>query len=269
LSTTRNQTFLITGGASGIGRATALRLAAGGARVALADLDGEGASAVAKEITTAGGEALALTVDVTDPDANERMVAETIGRFGALDGAHLNAGIAAASSILDGAAETFDRVVAVNLRGVFLGLSAVGRALVEGGKGGAIVATASVAGLRGGAGMPSYYASKHGVVGLVKSAAAELAPHRIRVNAVCPGVIDTPLLGPLHKNEEVLGVMGAGHLLNRVGQPEEVAAVAAFLLSEESGFVTGAAWPVDGGMIATLGGGAGAADTETLEQALS
>jgi NAD(P)-dependent dehydrogenase (short-subunit alcohol dehydrogenase family) len=157
----------------------------------------------------------------------------------------------------------------VNLRGVFLGLSAVARALVEDGQGGAIVVTASVAGLRGGAGMPSYYASKHGVVGLVSSAAAELAPHKIRVNAVCPGVIDTPLLGPLHKNEEVLGVMGAGHLLNRVGQPEEVAAVAAFLLSDESAFVTGAAWPVDGGMISTLGGGAGAADTDTLEQALS
>ena len=111
--------------------------------------------------------------------------------------------------------------------------------------------------------MPSYFASKHGVLGLVKSAAAEFAPHGIRVNAVCPGVIDTPLLGPAHGVEAITqGILARGHLLNRVGQPEEVAQLVSFLLSSRSSFMTGSAYTVDGGMTATLGG-----SRENLEEA--
>ena len=254
---------IVTGGGSGIGRASAQRLAAEGARVAIADLDLANAETVAKEIGEAGGEAFACGVDVSVEADNARMVEETVSRYGALHLVHLNAGIARYSTILDGDVEIWNAVVAVNLTGVFLGLRAVAKPIQAAG-GGSIVATASVAGLMGGLGMPSYYATKHGVVGLVKSAAAELAPLGIRVNAVCPGVIDTPILGPAHGVPEITDILGRGHLLERCGRPEEVAEVVSFLLSERASFATGVAWPVDGGMIATLG--AGSADDETKAQ---
>ena len=247
---------LVTGGGSGIGRATALRLAAEGARVCVSDVAAENGERVAKEIGEAGGEAFACPADVTREADNERVVAAVRERFGALHAVHLNAGIAEYSTIVDGDVELWRRVLDVNLTGVYLGLRATAPALIESG-GGAIVATASVAGLRGGTGMPSYYASKHGVVGLVKSAAAELSPQGVRVAAVCPGVIDTPILGPAHGDEAITEVLGRGHLLARVGQADEVAQVVSFLLSERAAFVTGVAWPVDGGMTAAIGVGAG------------
>jgi NAD(P)-dependent dehydrogenase (short-subunit alcohol dehydrogenase family) len=253
---------IVTGGASGIGRAGARAFAREGARVCVADLNPEGAERVAKEIESAGGQAFGFRVDVSDPAQNEAMVRATLERYGALHVAFLNAGIAVPSTIVAGDVEAFDRVVAVNLRGVFLGLRAVAPALIQSG-GGSIVATASVAGLRGGAGMPSYYASKHGVVGLVKAAAAELAPHKIRVNAVCPGVIDTPILGPLHGMKQFTdGVFARLHLLNRVGQPEEVAELVVYLASERASFMTGGAHPIDGGITASItpGGASGRLD---------
>jgi NAD(P)-dependent dehydrogenase (short-subunit alcohol dehydrogenase family) len=248
---------LVTGGGSGIGRATAKRFGAEGARVCVADLDGAAAQSVAKEVAEAGGEAFGATVDVTTPEANDALVAEATEQLGGLDVVHLNAGIAVASTILDGDPKVWNDVIAVNLSGVYFGLRAAGPALIESG-GGSIIVTASIAGLRGGGGMPSYYASKHGAVGLVKSAALEFAEHKIRVNAVCPGVIDTPLLGPVHGVKEFTeGVLARGHLLNRVGEAHEVGALVTFLASDQSGFITGAAYPIDGGMIATLGGGGG------------
>jgi NAD(P)-dependent dehydrogenase (short-subunit alcohol dehydrogenase family) len=252
---------LVTGGASGIGRAAALRLAEEGARVVVADLDRAGAESVAKQIAEAGGEAFACGVDVAREADNARMVEETVSRYGALHRVHLNAGIARSSTIVDGDLETWNAVVGVNLTGVYLGLRAVAKPIQASG-GGAIVATASVAGLVGGTGMPSYYATKHGVVGLVKSAAAEFAPLGIRVNAVCPGVIDTPILGPGHGVPEITEILGRGHLLGRCGRPEEVAEVVSFLLSERSSFATGVAWPVDGGMVASIGGSGDVDDDE-------
>ncbi len=253
---------VVTGGGSGIGRATAKKFAAEGARVCVADVNGEAAESVAKEIDEAGGEAFAVSTDVTSADANDALVAAAVERFGGVDVAYLNAGIALGSSILDGDIETWNKVLAVNLSGVFFGMRAVAPAMIAAG-GGSIVVTASVAGLRGGAGMPSYYASKHGVVGLMKAAASEFAEHQIRVNAVCPGIIDTPLLGPVHGVKQITqGILAKGHLLGRVGEAPEVAALVAFLASDQSAFITGAAYPIDGGMTASIGIGAGAGDAD-------
>ena len=245
------RTVVVTGAGSGIGAASALACAAEGASVACADIDLARAEATAKEI---GESAFAIHVDVTDKESNDAAAAAIVERTGALHAAHLNAGVATVGGVLDITLEEWDRANDINLRGVLLGMQAFGRAIRESG-GGSIVVTSSGAGLMGGPNMGTYCATKFGVIGLVKCAAADLAGDQIRVNAVCPGVIDTPILGPIHGNQDMLAMMGTAHPIGRVGQPAEVGRLVAFLASDDSSFITGAAIPVDGGITSVLGGG--------------
>lgn len=243
---------LVTGGAGGIGRVTALAFAQAGAAVVVADRDGAAAELVAKEITSAGGRAAAVQVDVTRSDEVEHMVAFTVERFGRLDAAFNNAGIEVeAQPTHECEEDTFDRVIGVNLKGVWLSMKhELAQMLAQGG-GGAIVNTASVAGLVGAPMMPAYCGSKHGVIGLTKAAAAEYGRHKIRVNAVCPGVINTPMMErAFAADPRRQPRMERLHLLKRVGEPEEIANAVLFLCSDAASFVTGHPMAVDGGMVA-------------------
>ncbi|MCE2392260.1 MAG: SDR family oxidoreductase [Proteobacteria bacterium] len=242
---------VVTGAGSGIGAETALHLAREGARVCAADLDPATAAATAARIATGGGEAMSFGLDVADAGANRELAEAVIERFGALHLAFLNAGVGRLNSVLDGDTEVWDRVVAINLSGVYYGMVALAPRIVAAG-GGAMVATSSIAGWIGQAGMASYFATKHGVIGLVKSAASELARHGVRVNAVCPGLVKTPILGLAHDSADEL--LGQQYALGRVGRPNEIAEVVSFLLGERSAFVTGAAWLVDGGHVGSPGG---------------
>jgi NAD(P)-dependent dehydrogenase (short-subunit alcohol dehydrogenase family) len=234
------QVALVTGAGSGIGAATASELAKAGAKVCCADVNESAAARVAETIGQAGGDAFAFAVDVVDVAENEAMVAAIVQRFGALHIAHLNAGI-----------ET-DSVLNVNLRGTFLGLKFAGQQIVASG-GGSVIITSSGAGLLGAAGGSAYTASKHGVLGLMKCASAELAPRGVRVNAICPGIIDTPMLGPAHAQDEVLASLGASHPIGRVGTTVEVAKLVVFLAGADASFITGSAIPVDGGVTSVFG----------------
>jgi NAD(P)-dependent dehydrogenase (short-subunit alcohol dehydrogenase family) len=245
---------VVTGAGSGIGAATSRVLAGDGAKVACADIDEARAAATAKEITEAGGTAIAIQLDVTDAASNDAAAAAVVDAFGGLHVAHVNAGLATVGAVFDISAEEWDRVMAVNLRGVLFGVQSFGKAIRDSG-GGSIVVTSSGAGLLGGPSMGTYCATKFGVIGLVKCAAADLAPYNIRINAVCPGVIDTPILGPAHGNADFMKMFGERHPIGRVGQPEEVGRLVSFLGSDDASFITGGAYPVDGGITATLGVG--------------
>jgi NAD(P)-dependent dehydrogenase (short-subunit alcohol dehydrogenase family) len=243
---------LVTGGASGIGRATAEALAAGGAAVVIADVDVEGGAAAVEGIAGAGGTASFLPTDVTDEAQIAATVDAAAARHGRLDIAVNNAGRTGTFGPLpDQQLDDWNRTLAVNVTSVFLSLRAEIPHLLRAG-GGAIVNTASGAGLKGFAQLPAYVASKHAVVGLTRSVALEYARSGIRVNAVCPGSIRTPMLeGFTGGDEAALTGMGRLQPVGRLGTAEEVAAAIVWLCSDAASFVTGVAMPVDGGVMAT------------------
>lgn len=250
----KNKVAIVTGAGSGIGRASSLAFARAGARVTVADVDVAGGNETLELIRQAGGEAQFVATDVSNATAVQALVAKTVSTFGRLDCAFNNAGVLLEETLLDGDPsigwneEVFDRTWRINAKGVMLCLKYEIRQMLQQGGGGAIVNTSSVEGVRGTPGHSSYCASKHAVLGLTRTAALEVGRLGIRVNAVCPGVIRTPMIDSTmdkigHEN------LAAFHPLGRIGEPEDVAQAALWLCSDGASFITGHALPVDGGML--------------------
>ena len=247
----KDKVALITGASSGIGRATALACAREGAKVAVADIVVAGGEETAQLVKDAGGEAIFITADMTKAAELEAMVTTIVETYGRLDCAHNNAGIEGALGKTSNYGEAeWDKVIAINLTGVWLCMKyEIPQMLKQGG--GTIVNTASGWGLVGGRSASAYVASKHGVVGLTKTAALEYAKSGIRVNAVCPGVIDTPMVQRgLAISPEFEAQVVAAEPVGRMGKPEEIAEAVVWLCSDAASFVTGHAMSVDGGFIA-------------------
>ncbi len=238
---------LVTGAASGIGRASALALAEAGATVVAADVDDKGLEQTVLAVEDAGGRAQAVTCDVTQEGDVEAAVQAALDVDGHLDIAHNNAGIEGPLAKLpDISVEDFDQVIAVDLKGVFLGLKHQIPIMAEQGHG-SIINTASVAGLVANQGAAAYSAAKHGVVGLTKTAAAEWARKGVRINAVCPGWTRTSMVDRVdERNERVKQNYLAAVPANRLGEPGEIAALVVFLAGDEAAYLNGAALPIDG-----------------------
>ena len=249
-SSFEGKVVLITGGTAGIGRATAVAFAEQGANVVVAGRrEAEGAESVAL-VEKAGGKGLFVRTDVTREEEIAALVGRTVERFGRLDFAFNNAGIGGeAGAGIANTGEVFDRIIDTNVRSVFFGMKHQIPAILQSG-GGAIVNNASVLGLRPNPGSPIYTASKFAVVGLTKSVALEFATKGVRVNAVCPAVIETDLTEQVRRNDRTSGSLLAKHPIGRFGRPEEVAAAVLYLCSAGAEFITGVALPVDGGLAA-------------------
>lgn len=241
---------IVTGSASGIGRASAQAFSTAGAKVVVADIDAVGGEETARLIREAGGDALHVTVDVTDEASVAAMVEATVSHYGRLDAAHNNAGISPLSgNTVDCPRSTWDAIIAVNLTGVWQCMKFEIPAMLRTG-GGAIVNTSSGVGLIAIAAMPPYVASKHGVIGITKVAALDFATQGIRVNAICPGTVLTPLVDEKAKQGFYdIDAMAAMAPMKRLGTTAEIAAAAVWLCSDASSFVTGVALPVDGGTV--------------------
>lgn len=247
------QVALVTGGASGMGRAAALAFAAAGAKVAVADVAVDGGNETATLITEAGGEALFVRTDVSSAEDVEAVVERTVADLGSLDCAANCAAVDVETTRLADLPEaTFDRIIAVNLRSVFLCLKYEIRAMLRGGTSGAIVNIASTNAFRPQPRQSAYTASKHGVLGITRNAAIEYARDGIRVNAVCPGAILTPMLEAAieRRGSTVEAAAAQLSLLGRIGDPAEVAKAVLWLCSDDSSFTTGHALAVDAGYLA-------------------
>jgi NAD(P)-dependent dehydrogenase (short-subunit alcohol dehydrogenase family) len=245
----RGKVVLVTGGSTGIGRATARAFAAQGARVVVGDLNQEGAETI-ELIRKDGGEGVFVHTNVADSAQVAALVAKTVAQFGTLDCAFNNAGILPPTKPLAEQSEAdFDKVVAVDLKGVFLCLQHEIRQMCKTG-GGAIVNTASIAGVIADPGMSPYVAAKHGVIGLTKAAAVDYAKDGIRVNALAPGLVHTPMTQRWLDDPQMRDIVLAGPLLGRAAQPEELAGMVLFLCSSLASFATGQTFIVDAGQTA-------------------
>lgn len=246
------KTVLITGGSTGIGCASSKIAAAEGANVIIVDVQDEQGEQTVSAIEASGGYAEYHHADVADYDQIRKVITHIAEKHGKLDGALNNAGIEGpAVKILDYSIEDWERVMRVNLTGVFVCMKCEVEQMTKQDTGGSIVSTASVAGLVGLPGASSYNSAKHGVVGLTKTVALEYAASQLRVNAVCPGFIETPMLERVTDASEKIRNKLIGQVpMRRVATPDEIGNAVSWLLSEKSGYITGVALPVDGGWIA-------------------
>jgi meso-butanediol dehydrogenase/(S,S)-butanediol dehydrogenase/diacetyl reductase len=250
---------LVTGAGRGIGRGIAVRLAADGASVAVADLDRSSAADVVEEIEAAGGTAIAIAVDVADRGSVKAMIGDVVGNFGKLDVIFNNAGVSEVRGLLDIREDDWHRIMNVNALGVLICMQEAAGQMISQGTGGKIVNTASIAGKQGYPSNPHYCASKFAVIGLTQAAARTFGRHGITANAFCPGVVATELWeqldrefierGETERPGQAMEEFGSGIILGRVSQPTDIAGLAAFLASSDSDYITGQAINVDGGML--------------------
>lgn len=246
----KNKVALVTGAASGIGRATALAFAREGARVVVSDMDTDGGNETVEQITAQNGEAFFVKTDVSVSAEVQHLVQQTVERYGRLDYACNNAGIGGEMApTAEYSEESWNKVIGVNLTGVWLCMKYEIRQMQQQG-GGAIVNMSSILGWVGFNGAPAYVASKHALHGLTKNAALEYAAHNIRVNAVCPAFIRTPLIEKTMSEEQLSQMIVPLHPMGRIGTPEEVAELVIWLCSDKASFVTGSSYLVDGGYVA-------------------
>lgn len=246
----KDKVALITGGSSGIGRAVALAWAREGAKVVVSDVDRGGGGETVEQVRAAGSEAIFIAADVGKPEDCEALVRGAVEKFGRLDIACNNAGIGGPQApTVDYPLDGWAQVIAINLSGVFYGMKYQLPAMLKNG-GGAIVNMASILGAVGFAGAPAYAAAKHGVVGLTQATALEYSAQGVRINAVGPGFIHTPMISALEEDKAINDMLVAAHPIGRLGRAEEVAELVLWLSSDKASFVTGSYYPVDGGYLA-------------------